>query len=449
MHLYGLNDFFFVGQLGDANATAALSAVFGLAIINHALLLAPGIGATTLMAQQTGRGDHAAVADTWRQSIVGAAVFGTALAGVLWLGLDLLIGLANVTPEVHQHARAYLGWLLVANPLVAVLRVVEGTYRARGNGVVPLQLGVIAVIINGILTALLVPGWWGLPSLGTAGAAIATALSWVVPVAWGWWRVSQGELGFDASPSRWRHRDRPRLRMILTIGIFGSLSSVLYGLVFLILNRLAGEIGPAAQGGLGIGLRGLEWIAFAISEGFLVACVTHMGQNLGAGKIKRALRGMWWMAGISALIVQTISLSFWFFPEALVSLVSPDEETNAFAVLYLRILFFGMWAVGFEMVLYGAHIGAGLTRQAMVLGLITNGLRIPIASWVLFGEDWLQGTAWAFFLPVEVPPVVGGFSGIALAICVTAMLKAGVYAVALWSRDWEKLVRRIEEDARK
>ena len=59
------------------------------------------------------------------------------------------------------------------------------------------------------------------------------------------------------------------------IGFFDSMSGAIYGIAYLVLNRMAGEIGPAAQGGLGAGLRGIEWIAFAFSDGFMTAAITR------------------------------------------------------------------------------------------------------------------------------------------------------------------------------
>lgn len=438
-NFYGLNDFFFVGQLGVGAMTAALSAGFALSIINNALVKSVAIGATTLMAQQTGRREPAAVRATFIQAVLGAIGVGIVLAGVGWLLVDVLVATANVSEEVHRYARQYFLVLLLGNPFFAVLRVVEGTYRARGNATVPLRLEAAALATNTILTAILVLGWFGLPSFGVAGAAAATVLSLVAPAAVGALRVARGDVGFRVAWRDFRTPDAGRIGAMLRIGIFGAMSSVIYGVIFLLLNRLAGEIGPAAQGGLGVGLRGIEWAAFAISEGFFVACVTHMGQNLGAGKARRAVRGTWAMVGLSALLVQGVSVAFFLWPEQLAALVAPDEETVAYGARYLWIMSFGMWGVAIEMTLFGALVGAGRTGLAMALGLLANGLRIPFAAWILFGADaWLHGTLWAFTGMMGAPERVGGFDAIALAICLSAIFKAALFSAAMLRIDWNR-----------
>ena len=442
-HLYGLQDYFFVGRLGDAEQTAALSAAFGVLLVQQTLLAMMGFGASTLIAQQTGRGREDDVGHTFAQAALGAVVSGLVLGALCALLLDGLLALANVTEGVAGHARRYVGVLLLASPVIALLRVVQGTYRARGNTTVPLRLEVLALTINAVASAGLTWGLWGLPRLEILGAALGTSLSFVLPTLLALRWIVRGGLGFCVGASSWVRVDLGCQRALVRIGAFASLAGVVYGVIYFLLNRLAGVLGPEAQGGLGVGLRGVEWIAFAIAEGFLIACMPWMGQNLGAGDWRRALRGTWALAGLSAVGVQTIGVAFFVAPEWLAAWVAPDAETLGYAVRYLWIMSFAMWAVGVEMVLYGALIGAGLTRQALVLSLVTNGVRIPLACWMLFGPEVWAGVAWTLGMTGEPPPATGTFDAIAWAIALSAMVKALAYAlwVRLW--DWERWSARL------
>jgi hypothetical protein len=55
------------------------------------------------------------------------------------------------------------------------------------------------------------------------------------------------------------------------IGVFDSIAACIYGACFTSLVRICGLFGDKEQAGLGAGLRGVEWLAFCLSEGFLVA----------------------------------------------------------------------------------------------------------------------------------------------------------------------------------
>lgn len=446
-NVYGLNDYVFVGRLADPAMTAALASSYAWAIANQSLVQAVSIGATTRMAIHVGARDERAFTRTLADALVGSVVVAVGLAVAFGLALDPILRFANVTDEVLHHAKGYFGVLLLANPALAILRTIEGAYRARGDTRTPLWFEAAGVATNTALTALLVLGPGPLPSFGVVGAAIATVVGIIVPTVWSIVRLRAGDVG--AVPGRdmlasasWR-----RIARLARIGGFAAMSGVIYGVVYLMMNRVAGAIGPAAQGGLGAGLRGIEWVAFAIGEGFTIACLTWVGQHLGAGRVDRLKRGMWSMIGAGAVVVQLISLPFWFAPDALASAVAPDGQTAAMAATYLRIMAWGMWAVAVDLAIHGALTGAGLTHVSMAIGLVGNLVRVPIAAAAVFGASWASGALWILFGIGPVPIIVGGFSGVAWAICISAIAKAFVYVAALARVDWDRRVgieREIE-----
>jgi putative MATE family efflux protein len=436
VNFYAFNDFFFVGLLGDEKATAALSACFALLIVKYTVVRILPTGGTTLVAQFTGarRTDEAAA--TFRAAFATGIIWATfvGLAGIV--AIEPIVELNNVTPEVGTRIRDYLVVLLASAPAFALMFVVDGTFRARGNTRMPLVLEVVSLVVNTFLNWVLVLGNLGAPEMGIMGAAIATAVSRALPGVIGIVMIFRGDLDFEArAPVLDWFPSLPRLRRMFRIGFFDSLGGVLYGAIYLMLNRMAGEIGTAAQGGLGAGLRGIEWIAFAFGDGFMRAAVTIVGQNIGAGKVRRARRGAWLTAALSAVSCQVVGIAFLVFPEQLCGLVTDDPATLGFATEYVYIMGWAMWAVGFEMACYGALLGAGRSEITLMVSGVVNILRIPIAAWFLFGLDGvIQGTLWAFFGFGTPPTVAGAFSGLAYTIAITAAIKATIYFIYVKTR---------------
>jgi len=224
------------------------------------------------------------------------------------------------------------------------------------------------------------------------------------------------------------------------VGFFESLSGLLYGVIYLMLNRTAGIIGPEAQGGLGAGLRGIEWLGFALADGFLTANVAVVGQNIGAGQGQRAFLGAWLNAGLSALSCQLVGILFLAFPVELSSIVTDDPATLDFAARYVEIIGWVMWAVGLEMAMLGALVGAGWTGFVMLISGINNILRVPITAFLVFGADHIvSGSLWMALGVGDAPTVTGSFDGIAWAIAVTAVFKALLYIALFGARrgKWE------------
>ncbi len=444
VNFYAFNDFLFVGMLSNPDATAALSSCFAILIVVAMLVRIVPTGASTLIAQFTGAKDDDAVQSTFRTGLVGSVCWAMAVGAVALVFMQQIVELNNATAAVNTHIRDYLTVLMWTAPAFGLLTMVDGTFRSRGDTRTPLVLEIGTLGLNTFLNYVLVLGNFGFESMGVTGAALATGLSRMVPALIGLALISRGSLGFAifGTLQDWAPDSR-RLYRMSRIGLYESLSGVLYGVVYLMLNRMAGEIGSAAQGGLGAGLRGIEWIAFAFADGFLIASITIVGQNVGAGQHRRAWKGAWTTALLSLASCQLIGLAFLLFPGPLCELVTDDAQTLAYAIEYVYIIGWVMWAVGFEMATYGALIGTGRTEFTLLISGFANIIRVPIAAYLLFGSDAVvEGTLWAAFGVGDAPALTGVFAALAYTIAGTAILKAIVYAALLAS---PRLMQKSDE----
>ena len=431
VNFYAFNDFFFIGLLGDEDATAALSACFAMIVINYTLLRVIATGATTLVSQHFGRGEEASLAHILRQAI-GSELLWSILVGAGGLAaLPLIVGVSNATPAVGTRIDAYLRIFYWTAPFFGLVMVIIGAFRACGNTRIPLALEVVSLILNALLNYLLVLGPGSLPSYGITGAAIATSVSRGLPGVVGLILILRGHLGIDLleaedDASLWRI-GWDEIRSMFRIGFFQSSSGFIYGSVYFVLNRMAGEIGSAAQGGLGAGLRGIEWLGYAFGAGFRTATMSVVGQNAGADKIERTRRGAWINAGLSALSCQLVGFAFLLAPETLSSIVTDDPATLRYATEYVGLIGWVMWAVGLETAMYGALIGIGKTHATLMISGGMNLLRIPIAATLLFGAPQLvDALGWSVAGLGDAPAVAGGFSAIVYTIMITAVIKAAL-----------------------
>lgn len=428
VNFYAFNDFFFVGWLGDEKATAALSACFAIVVINYTALRVISTGATTLISQYFGSDQRDKLVGVLQQALGGAFLWSLVVAAVGLLALPLIVAVSNATPAVGARIDAYLRIFYWAAPFFSLVMVVVGTFRACGNTKVPLALEIGSLALNALLNYVLVLGAGPVPSLGIRGAAYATAVSRALPGIVGLALMFRGHLGFELGlggefASDWMPEWR-RIRIMFRIGVYQSASGFVYGAVYFVLNRMAGEIGPAAQGGLGAGLRGIEWVGYAIADGFRTATMAVVGQNIGAERYDRAYRGAWVNAAMSAASCQVVGCAFLLAPETLSSIVTDDPQTLTYAAEYVQTIGWVMWCVGIEMSTYGALIGSGKTHATLGISGGMNLLRIPVAATLLFGIGALPaGLAWAL-AGTSAPPVVGGFSAIAYTIAGTALIKA-------------------------
>lgn len=437
VNCYAFNDFFFVGLLGDKDATAALSACFALVIVSNTLVSIFPTGAMALMAQSFGAKNLTRVAELCR-TVLSVSLVWALILGVLGLWqMDAIVQATNVSAPVGARITEYMSVLCYGMMAFALMRSVTGTYYACGDTKLPLMLEFVSLIVNTVLNAVLVLGAGPVEPMGIQGAAIATVVSRALPASMGLVMAWRGSLGIPlrATVEAWKPGVDDVWKMG-RIGFYESLSGLLYGVIYLMLNRMAGEISSAAQGGLGAGLRGIEWIGFAFGDGFAKASTAIVGQNIGAGKRRRALHGAWLNAGLSALCCQSVGMLFLFFPEQLAAIITDDPATLAYAARYTGLIGWVMWAVGLEMSMYGALIGAGWTQMCVWISGMNNIMRVPIAAAFVFGIDgFMQGALWAVTGAGNPPQVLDmAFDGLIIAIGVTAVFKAFLFIIFFSTR---------------
>lgn len=178
-----LIDNIMVGQVGTEQMT-------GVAVVNQLLfvfmltLFGALSGAGIFSAQFFGKGDNDGVRYTMRFKLICAALI--TMVGIL---IFLYAGDKLITVYLHDtntgidpmktfaFAKEYLMIMLWGLAPLAVEQVYSGTLREGGIATVPMAAGIVAVITNTCLNALLIFGIGPFPVLGVKGAAIATVSS--------------------------------------------------------------------------------------------------------------------------------------------------------------------------------------------------------------------------------------------------------------------------------
>ena len=193
-----LIDNIMVGQVGTEQMT-------GVAIVNQVLFVfnlavfGAVSGSGIFSAQFFGKGDREGVKHTMRFKLITA--FFICLVGILVFAFfgDELIKMYLSGEEAgldsalaFQSANEYLAIMLIGLVPFALEQVYSGTLREGGIATVPMYAGIVAVITNTCLNALLIFGLGPFPVMGVKGAAIATVISRFVQtgivILWTHWK---------------------------------------------------------------------------------------------------------------------------------------------------------------------------------------------------------------------------------------------------------------------
>ena len=195
--LYNIVDSLFVGRYAESGLTA-LSIIYPIQLLMMALAIGTGVGINTAMAARFGVGRT--------ESAREFAGIGTPLAGILWalfasvtwLLMPAYARLSSPSPEVVAEVVTYGRIVCVFSFGLFFESIWAKILQAQGDMKTPMAAQILGAVTNIVLDPLLIFGWFGLPELGIAGAAIATVVGQVaaalVVMKKGYWKSPAKEV---------------------------------------------------------------------------------------------------------------------------------------------------------------------------------------------------------------------------------------------------------------
>lgn len=181
--LVGASDALMMGMLAQ-DALSAVSLAGQITFVENLFFAAMSIGLSMLAAQYWGRQDRAAVKRIFAyvMKITAAVSFLFFIAGLITPGA--LMRIFTNDPALIEGGRIYLRTVSPAFLLTGISQVYLCILKNTGRAAKSSVISSVSVVVNIILNAVFIFGWFGLPEMGIAGAAIATVIARVIEVAW-------------------------------------------------------------------------------------------------------------------------------------------------------------------------------------------------------------------------------------------------------------------------
>lgn len=379
MTLFASVDAFWVGTRLGADGLAAVSTSLFWIWMMVALGEMVGVGLTAVAARRHGEGRGIAAAHVAGDALLFALAIGAAVAIAGLLALRGLFVVMETSPAVTALGVRYLGAYFVGIPLLYGFFAIDATFRAAGDTRTPFILLATSVVVTLVLDPTLILGWGPFPRLGIVGAAIATVCTRGAAFVMGLMiLVRRGLLAFG----------RPRLSSITAVcrvGLPTAVTGIVFSLIYIAVTRTATRFGTPALAALGIGHRVESWL-FMIGVSFGAATAAIVGQNLGAGDVRRAERAGWLSVALCSTLGVAACVIDLAYAERLAGLFTRDSAVILEAARYLRIAAISQLGICAEIVLEGALGGAGETLPPMLASSTFTASRVPLV--VIAADRW-------------------------------------------------------------
>lgn len=299
--LFNAADIAVVGNFtGDMRTTAVAAVGANNSIISLVVNLFIGIslGANVTIAQAIGQKDHDAVSKATHTAMM-VAVLGGILAAILGeLAAKPVLLALNVPPEVFPYALLYLRIYLSGLPVILLYNFEAAIFRSVGETKIPL----LALVASGILNVLLNLFFVVVLKRNVDGVAIATVLSNAVSAAILYWCLRHTDLPIRVEPKGFR-MDTQCLGRIVKVGLPAGLQSAVFSFANIIIQGAVNSLGPVVMAASSASYN-VEIITYDILNAFSQSCTTFVGQNFGAGEIKRCKKTLLtcWAEGMAILV---------------------------------------------------------------------------------------------------------------------------------------------------
>ncbi len=372
--LYNMVDTWVVGNYVSNEAFSAVGSVAPIInmLIGSFMGLASGAGA--VISQYYGAKQFDKVRDTVHTAVLMTLIIGgafTALGvGITPVMLNLMDTPADVLPESTKYLTIYFSGILG----LVVYNMGAGILRAVGDSKRPFYFLVVSALLNTVLDLVFVIGF----GMGVEGVAYATIIAQAVSAI----LVMIVLLRTGACVKVFVRKlaiHLDVLKKIFKVGIPAALQMAITAFSNVFVQSYINFFGSNFMSGW-TAYHKIDQLMFLPMQSLALASTTFVGQNLGAGKVARARKGVNTALIMSMACTLFLMIPVEVFAPYLVAFFNNKAEVVVYGTALLRWLspFYVLCCV--NQICAGALRGAGNSRAPMF---------IMVGSFVVFRQCYL------------------------------------------------------------
>ncbi len=400
---YNMVDSLYVSRINE-NAVTAMGLAFPVQNMQIGFASGIAVGVNALLSKSLGENN--------RQRASQAAGTGILLT-LMAVGVFMVFGIFGArpffqmqskVPETIEGGSVYVAICCIASLGIFVEVLGERLLQAAGKTIYTLYTQGTGAVLNIILDPIFIFGWFGMPKMGLAGAAVATVIGqWVAAIMAVVFNLKcNHDIDFSLKHLRFhKYTTGP----ILAVGIPATVMMAIGSVMNFGMNQILQGFSETATAVFGIYYK-VQSLFFMPVFGINNATISIVAYNYGARQPERMMKTL----KLSVVAIAGFMLAgmavFELIPALMLSLFNASGEFYRIGIPALRII-----AISFPLAALG--IGLGASFQALGNGIystITSLSRqllvlLPVA-WLLSLTGEVTAVWWAFPIAEVVSMVV-------------------------------------------
>ena len=417
---YNVVDSLFVSHIASTalltnasdKAVQALTLAFPIQMLMIACNAGTGVGISAVLSRYLGQKNRDAAS-----RVAGNGIF---LAGIIYL-LFLLFGLFGAKAfiltqttdmETAQMSISYLRICTICAFGTMGYFAYEKILQATGMTTLAMIAQLAGALVNILLDPVFIFGWFGIPALGVAGAAIATVLGQCFSLLIGMIVYYRFNHQIDHG-LRFCRPDLELIRQIYQIGFPAIVMNAMTSIMAYGMNLLLGSVSTAYVTAFGIYYKLQNFIYMPVF-GLNNALVPITGFSYGARSRSRIRQSLRWGLTDAMVIMGIGILLMQCFASQIVSCFSVSGETQTIGISALRIISSGYLFAGINIILQGYCQALGNGVYSLVISLLRMAVVLLPLVWLLLTSGHAEGV-WLAFPMAE-------FTALVAAVCMARHL---------------------------
>lgn len=400
--LYNVVDSVFVSRINE-NALTAVSMAFPIQNLMIAVAVGTGVGTNALLSRSLGEKNQE-MADRAANNSVFLACASYLVFLIFGItGSELFYKLQTDIPEIISYGKDYISVVSVLSFGLFFQVAFDRMLQATGRTFHTMFTQGAGAVINIILDPILIFGWFGLPKMEVAGAALATVIGQIIAA------IISAVLNITKNTDihlefRDMKPDKEVIGHIYAVGLPSIIMSSIGSVMTFCMNKILMSFTSTATAVFGVYFK-LQSFVFMPVFGLNNGMVPIIAFNYGAKQKQRIMKTMK-LAMIYAFGMMAVGLLiFQLCPAVLLELFNASDSMLAIGVPALRTISISFLFAGFSIVsismlqalghgIYSMFISVG--RQLVVL--------IPVAY--LLAQTGNLRLVWLAFPLAEIMAIV-------------------------------------------
>jgi len=365
--LYNIVDSIYVAQINE-NALAAVSLAFPVQNLMIAVGSGAGVGINALLSKNLGekKYEDANRAATNGIFIVAIGYLFFAAFGI-FLSKAFFVGQTD-NEQIITYGTQYLSICTTFSFSLFMQMTLERLLMSTGNTLYSMISQATGAIVNIILDPIFIFGYFGVPKLGVAGAAIATVIGQTVGMCLALYlnitRNKEIHIHFKNFIPHGK-----TIKSIFSVAIPSTIMISIGSVMTYGLNNILLLFTPVAVSVFGVYFK-LQSFIFMPVFGLNNGLIPIIAYNYGARNKKRILSALR-LSIVTAVVIMLIGLLvFQIFPKQLLYLFNASEDMIKIGVPALRIISLSFIFAGFCIVMGALYqaLGQGLLSMIVSIG---------------------------------------------------------------------------------